>query len=171
MLQPFCLASSISTSSLLALVLTWKKVSASHEGLPVDEADGVHVHLFQSRLAVPEVHRSLQHFRSHVADCAHLEQSSTGVRCALIVGLDQQFRTPPTTNITIISCSNIPVKHVLMSWPHWWRRFPLHRAVRGGFPSVSWTGQSHWSHTCHRSSPEHYGCLDPGEKWQVYIYL
>lgn len=55
------------------MVLTWKKVSASHEGLPVDEANGIHVHLFQSGLAVPEVHRSLQHFRRHVADCAHLD--------------------------------------------------------------------------------------------------
>lgn len=62
-----------------SLVLTWKEVSASHEGLPVDESDGVHVHLFQSRLAVPEVHRSLQHFWGHVADSAHLDNKTEHV--------------------------------------------------------------------------------------------
>jgi len=60
-------------------VLTWKKISAPHEGLPVDEADGIHVHLFQSRLAVPEVHRSLQHFRRHVTDGAHLDSRTEQV--------------------------------------------------------------------------------------------
>lgn len=39
-------------------------------------------------------------------------------------------------------CYNVPVKWALMCWPHWWRRFPLHRAVRGDSLSVSWTDQN-----------------------------
>lgn len=59
-------------SVFLCVRLTREKVGASHEGLPVDQAQGVHVHLLQRRLAVPQVHRSLENLWSHVADSPHL---------------------------------------------------------------------------------------------------
>lgn len=58
--------------NFLSVCLTGEKVSTSHEGLPVDQAQGIHVHLLQCRLTVPQVHRPLQHLWSHVADCPHL---------------------------------------------------------------------------------------------------
>lgn len=54
------------------ICLTREKVGTSHEGLPVDQAQGVHIHLLQRWLAVPQVHRPLQHLWSHVADRTHL---------------------------------------------------------------------------------------------------
>lgn len=53
--------------------LTREEIGASHEGLPVDQAKGIHIHLLQRRLAVPQVHRALQHLRGHVADRPDLE--------------------------------------------------------------------------------------------------
>ena len=59
--------------SLCVCVCTWEEVSAAHEDLPVDESEGVHVHLLERRLTVPQVHRPLQDLRSHVADGTHLK--------------------------------------------------------------------------------------------------
>lgn len=66
-------------SFCLPVCLTREKVGASHEGLPVDQAQGVHIHLLQRRLTVPQVYRPLQHFWSHVADSPHLVEKG-GVR-------------------------------------------------------------------------------------------
>lgn len=59
-------------TALLSVCLTREKVGTSHEGLPVDQTQGVHIHLLQRRLTVPQVHRPLQHLWGHVADRPHL---------------------------------------------------------------------------------------------------
>lgn len=58
--------------------LTREKIGASHEGLPVDQAKGIHIHLLQRRLAVPQVYRALQHLRGHIADRPDL-QGAAGI--------------------------------------------------------------------------------------------
>lgn len=50
------------------LFLTWEEVCTSHEYLPVDKAQCIHIYLFQSRFTVPQVHCSFQHFWGHIAD-------------------------------------------------------------------------------------------------------
>lgn len=60
------------TSHSPSVCLTREKVGTSHEGLPVDQAQGVHIHLLQRRLTVPQVYRPLQHLWGHVADRPHL---------------------------------------------------------------------------------------------------
>lgn len=54
------------------LSVTWEEVCASHEYLPVDKAQSIHIYLFQSRFTVPQVHGSFKHFWGHVADCTDL---------------------------------------------------------------------------------------------------
>lgn len=50
------------------LFVTWEEVCTSHEYLPVDKAQRIHIYLFQSRFTVPQVHCSFKHFWGHIAD-------------------------------------------------------------------------------------------------------